>query len=98
MSDTLDGIHLEDILRIDVALEGDWNRTVVTVWNRGEEEPDFSRVAREHEEFRPSVELYFPGRWLGLHCYRREDGRNRFDEERARKWVMEVVDRLGETT
>lgn len=94
MSGILDGVQLDGILRIDAALEGDWNGTVATVWWRGETEPDFSQVVREHREYRPSLELYFAGKWVGVHCFRREGDRNRFDEEKARALVSEVVESL----
>lgn len=97
MSGLLNGIQLDGILRIDAALEGDWSGTVVTVWRRGENEPDFSQVALEHPEYRPSLELYFEGRWVGGHCFRREGDQNRLDVEKARALVNEVVRRLGET-
>lgn len=96
MSGILDGVALDGILRIDAALEGDWSGTVVTVWRPGEMEPDFSQVVLEHPEYHPSLELYFEGRWVGVHCFRREGDQNRFDEEKARALVKEVVERVRE--
>jgi hypothetical protein len=96
MSGILDGVPLDGILRIDAALEGNWSGTVVTVWRRGQIEPDFSQVVLEHPEYHPSLELYFEGRWVGVHCFRREGDQNRFDQEKARALVNEIIDRLQE--
>jgi hypothetical protein len=68
--------------------------TVVTVWRPGQSEPDFSDVVREHPSFRPSLELYFEGSWLGLHCFRRDGDLSRFDEAMARSLIDQVRKRL----
>lgn len=93
----LEHVPLQDMLRIDAALEGDWSPTAITAWRPGDDTPDFSGLPRSHPEHRPSLELYFEGSWIGLHCFRREDGRNVFDEERARAVVNYVKERLAES-
>lgn len=84
-------IPLDGILRVDVALEGDWNRTVATVWTRDGGRSGFSAVARSHPTFKPSLELYLEAAWVGIHCFMRVAGDNVFDEELAAE-VLEYVE------
>jgi hypothetical protein len=79
----LEGLRLDGLVRIDAALEGDWNPTVRTVWTRdaGRRTPD--EPLPSHPSFKPSLELYFDDHWVGIHCYRCIDGRNVFDGELA---------------
>lgn len=44
-------ISLGEIKRVDAALEGDWNRTMVTIWNRDKGSLGFSKVTRTHSRF-----------------------------------------------
>ncbi len=90
---TLREISLDGLRRIDVALEGDWNPTVVTVWSREEGRHGFSAVARSHPTHKPSLELYFENVWLGIHCFRRIDDENAFDEELAIRIIEYVEER-----
>jgi len=83
---------LGGILRIDVALEGNWSPTVVTVWSSDSGYIGFSKVIKSHPSFKPSLELYFQGAWLGIHCYTREKGKNVFDEYFARK-IIDYVEK-----
>ncbi|MCG8604711.1 hypothetical protein MJD09_06905 [bacterium] len=78
---------------MDVALEGDWSGTVVTVWDRNRGPADFWEVTRSYPSFKPSLELYFLGAWVGIHCSKREDDKNVFDEDFARK-IIEYVDKM----
>jgi hypothetical protein len=96
MHPLLRDLPLEGLLRIDAALEGDWSPTVVTVWTPGEEEPDLSRVPSPHPAHRHSLELYFDGAWVGIHCFKRIGEENVFDGEMARALVREVRVRLEE--
>ena len=91
----LRGIPLDAIVRIDAALEGDWSATVSPVWTRAEGLLGFAAVPRRHPARRPALELYFPGYWVGLHCYREEAGAFVFDEPRARAVVAYVEARLA---
>ncbi len=93
--DLVQSIPLEGILRIDVGLEGDWSPTVKTVWSRGRRSIDFSQVTRAHPSHKPSLELYFEGAWLGVHCFQRIDGDNVFDEERASRLIQFVETSLA---
>lgn len=90
----LEQISLEQIQRIDIALEGDWNRTQVTVWTKDKGLKNFIKVIRSHHEFKPSLELYFEGGWLGLHCFNRIKGKNFFDEKFARQIIAYVESHL----
>ena len=87
----IEEISLNELNKIDVALEGDWSSTVVTIWTCEKGFQGFSEVARSHERFKPSLELYFDGMWVGLHCFNRVDNENVFDEQLAMK-VVEYVD------
>jgi len=85
-------ISMNTIQRIDVALEGDWSPTVVTVWSREQGLIGFSEVTRSHPEHKPSLELYFKDSWLGIHCFTDIDGQNVFDEEFSTR-IIEYVER-----
>jgi hypothetical protein len=50
----------------------------------------FEGVALSHAHHKPSVELYFEGAWVGLHCFWTRDGENFFDEEAARVLIRYV--------
>jgi hypothetical protein len=87
----LEEISLTNLHRIDVALEGDWSSTVVTVWTRK------NRFLGFHEVFKPSVELYFDNSWVGIHCFKRVDNMNVFDKELALRIIDYVETRLMDT-
>ena len=92
--DVIKKISVENIKRVDVALEGDWNRTVTTVWDRKKGFEGFSKVKKQHAIYKPSVELYFHDYWVGIHCYRRMKGKNVFDTELALKIIRYIDCRL----
>ena len=85
----LETAPLHAVLRIDIGLEGDWSNSVVTVWTREAGFTGFETVAAAHARFKPSLELYYDGGWIGLHCYQ-DDGTNRFDEALAREIIARV--------
>jgi len=91
-------IALKKIQRIDAALEGDWNATLVTVWTRDKGLIDFSDVIWVHPRFKPSLEMYFEGAWLGLHCFNRIKGENVFDEKFARQIISYVESKFHNET
>ncbi len=76
-------ISYDGIQRVVAGLEGDWNPTMVTIWTRNKGTLGFSHVTRAHSTFKPSLELYFKRSWVGIHCYKRINGYNVFDEENA---------------
>ena len=80
----LAGLPLDGLVRIDAALEGDWNGTVTTVWTREKGRLGFHSVAGPHPDYKPSLELYFTGAWVGIHCFVVSNGQNMFDEPFAR--------------
>ena len=86
----LSACPLADLTRIDVGLEGDWSPTVTTVWTREGGRLGFADVAREHEFFKPSLELYFTDGWIGLHCFHRTGNVNVLDEERLERVISDV--------
>ena len=91
----LGNLPLASIVRIDVALEGDWSGTVVPVWTRADGLLGFDDIRRADPARRPALELYFPGYWIGLHCYAESGGRFEFDEARARALIDYVERRLA---
>lgn len=88
-------VPLAGLVRIDLGLEGDWSGSVVTVWRRNEGLLGFERAVREHAEHTPSLELYYDGGWVGVHCHKVEDGVRRFDESMARRIIEYVEDALA---
>jgi len=94
----LEEISLTNLHRIDVALEGDWSATVVTVWTRKERFLGLSEVRMFHEVLKPSVELYFDNSWVGMHCFKRIDNMNVFDKELALRIIDYVEARLMNTS
>lgn len=87
----LTGVAVADIVRIDAGLEGDWSGTVTPIWTRADGFVGFPDGGLRHARFRPSLELYFEGGWIGIHCYRVVDGYCILDEERARTVVEHVA-------
>ena len=81
---------LADLTRIDVGLEGDWNSTALPVWTREGGWLGLADVARAHDHFRPSLELYFTDGWIGLHCFRRKGSMYVLDEARLERIVRDV--------
>lgn len=80
----LSKISFDNIIRVDVALEGDWSKTVVPVWTKEDGFLGFDKVSKSHEKFKPSIEIYFPGYWIGIHCFSKLEGKNAFDEKLAK--------------
>jgi hypothetical protein len=95
--DAIRKISIADIKRVDIALEGNWNRTVTTVWDRKKGFGGFSKVKKQHARYKPSVELYFPDYWVGIHCYKRLKGRNVFDARLALRIIKYIDRRLDRT-
>ena len=88
----LDDLSLDDLVRIDAGLEGDWSDTVVTIWTRQDGLIGFGSAPASHSEHFPSVELIFRAHWLGMRCYVRHAGLNELDERMAMT-VIELVER-----
>lgn len=86
-----ESLPLAELRRIDGALEGNWNATVTTVWSPEDKTIDFSKMVKSHPTFKPSLELYFDGAWMGVHCFKRVDEQNVFDEELARKIINQIL-------
>lgn len=75
-------------------MEGDWSPSVVTIWDRKKGFMGFSGFNGSHPVHRPSLELYYEGAWIGIHCYQRVDNRNIFDEDQALRIINLVEKRL----
>ena len=91
ITELLESVRLNGITRIDVGLEGNWSPTVVTVWNRETGIIRFDHVKRAHPIHKPSLELYFHGTWLGIHCFCQIKNELVFDQELAER-VIEYVE------
>jgi len=90
LSALLSACSLDHLTRIDVGLEGDWSPTVTTVWTRNDGRLGLAEVVREHESFRPSVELYFVGGWIGLHCCNWDGQKHLLDESLVERVISDV--------
>ena len=88
-------LSFHDVLHIDVALEGDWNPTVKTVWSKEKGFIGFTHIVRSHPRLKPSLELYFPDHWIGIHCFRRMGDVNVFDEDLATRIIEYVSERVS---
>ncbi len=86
----LSACPLEDLSRIDVGLEGDWSPTVTTVWTRENGRLGLADAVREHDIFRPCLELYFVDAWIGLHCFGRVGKANVLDETFLERVIRDV--------
>ncbi len=84
-------ISLNHLRRIDISLEGNWNFNIVTIWTRENGFNGLSGIIRSHQTFKPSLELYFEGYWVGLNCFKIIDNNNVFNEELALK-VIKYID------
>jgi hypothetical protein len=91
----IEGLSLGGLLRIDVALEGEWSQSVSTVWTPMRGLLGFAGVTTSHPKHIPSIELVFPTHWVGVRCFRRDQGANVFDEALARRLIERVERRLG---
>ena len=87
----ISAIPLNGIQKVIAALEGDWNRTMVTLWDSKKKLIDFSPVKLVHPTLKPSVELYFEHSWVGIHCFKRIKRKNVFDEKFA-KSLLEYIE------
>ena len=94
LPDILTKLSFDDIIQIDVALEGNWNPTVKTVWSREGGFIGFSDIVVSHPRFKPSLELYYPRHWIGIHCYKRIDDINIFDESLAQRIIRYVHEKI----
>ena len=90
----LEEISYDRLERIDLALEGDWNATVVTVWLKDSGLLGFEKSKIKHPEFKPSLELYFKDVWVGIHCYQTINGQNVFDKQKAEKIIAYIEKQL----
>ena len=82
---------LEDLIRIDLGLEGDWSASVRVAWTRAHGTQRLDGRQLEHSSFKPSLELYFVDGWIGMHCYRRVADKYVLDVELL-KSVIELVE------
>ena len=94
LPDILKEISLADIIRIDYALEGNWNNTVVTIWSRDKGFIGYPEENLMHNTLKPSIELYFNKLWLGIHCYNRINNKNIFDKEYADIIIKYIEDNI----
>jgi hypothetical protein len=92
VGELIERLSLDDLVRVDVGLEGDWSPSVTTVWTREHGLLGFDEAPHGHGRHIPSVELIFPEHWVGLRCFVREADRNIFDERLARA-VVDLVER-----
>ena len=86
----LASLPYEELLRVDVALEGAWSETVRPIWTPADGFLGFSQVPSPRRSLRPALELYFAGYWVGIHCYRDEHGESVFDRELAALLIAEI--------
>lgn len=88
-------ISLDAILRIDYSLEGDWSGNVKTIWSKTDGFLSYDGILKSHAENIPSIELYFEGYWLGIHCFNRIDGQNVFDEAKSDAIIQYVSEQIS---
>lgn len=88
-------LSLDELVRIDAALEGDWSGSVSTVWTRGGGLLGFGGAPKCHPRHHPSIELIFPNHWVGLRCSVHDGEQNVFDETLARTLIDLVEQRLS---
>ncbi len=62
------------------------------LWTRAQGFVGFPVGGLRHARFRPSLELCFPGGWIGLHCYLVIGGDFVLDEQKAKE-IVEHLDR-----
>jgi len=94
----LSACSIDDLTRVDVGLEGDWSRTVKTVWTRDDGWLGQRDVAREHESFKPSLELYLVDGWIGLHCCRWDGHAFVLDESLMARVVQDVEAEIAKSS
>jgi len=87
-------ISLKNLIRIDAALEGNWNPTTTAIWTRKNGFIGFSKAKKSHRVFKPSIELYFKDSWIGIRCFKRIKNKNVFNEKLAMSIINFVEDKL----
>ena len=98
LGSVLAALPFEELLRIDVALEGAWSETVRPLWTPADGFLGLSQVPAPRPGLRPALELYFAGYWIGIHCHRVERGEYVFDPELAALLIAEVEARRKSTS
>lgn len=88
-------LDLSGLIRIDYSIEGAWNDNLTVIWERDKGMLDYSSINRSHEIHKPAIELYFPGYWLGLHCYNEDQGKYIFDENYALRIIKYIEKQLN---
>ena len=91
----LAALPFDELLRIDVALEGAWSEKVRPLWTPADGFLGLSQVPAPRPGLRPALELYFAGYWVGIHCYRDERGEYVFDPDLAALLIAEVEARVN---
>ena len=84
-------ISLKDIQRVDVAIEGDWNSTSITIWTPINKSIDFDTILLNHPTKKPSLEIIFSDSWLGVNCYFRSKSKNFFNKDLALQ-IIEYIE------
>jgi len=95
--DWVDSACLNQVVRIDLGLEGAWSETVVCVWDP---EHAFSGVPTDfpaRRELRPALELYLPDGWIGIQCAMEVDAVYSVDVERVRRIAERVAEAVART-
>ncbi|MFC1615890.1 hypothetical protein ACFL21_02010 [Patescibacteria group bacterium] len=90
--DIIKKIDLQDILRIDYALEGDWDKTLEVIWKKNKGLINFDKIIKSHKTFQPTIELFFEDHFLGIMCYKETKDGYIFDEEKA-KVIIQYIEK-----
>jgi GNAT superfamily N-acetyltransferase len=88
----LAGPGLENLLRIDLGLQGRWTQTATTIWTPADGFAGLPAHSRPDPRHPPAVELVFPDHWVGVRCAVPGPDGPRVDDQLIRG-LIELVER-----
>jgi hypothetical protein len=91
-------VPMEQVIRADAGLEGNWSETVRQVWSQSTGFAGFEQVVASHPGYRPALELCLSDGWIGIPCFQVRGGQNLLDEAKARLLIECVESRQGRPT
>ncbi len=90
-------IDLSDIIRIDYALEGDWDNTVQVIWRKGDEKMNLDTIIKMHKKYEPTIEVFFEEYFIGIMCYKKTKEYFEFDKKKAQAIFQHIKKKQNNT-
>ena len=88
-------LPLNDLLRVELSLEGSWSENIRTIW-LPEQEIIYSNIDFSHKKYIPSLELYFSYGWVGFNCSNLIKDRYTFDNILAKEVLIYISKKIND--